>query len=168
MILKGKVWKFGDDITTDHIAPGRYYHLRNNLGELVKHVMEDIRENFHSLIEKGDIIVAGKNFGMGSSREHAPRIIKLAGISCVVAKSFARIFYRNSMNIGLPLITFDQVDSIDEGDLLRIDLEEGMLEDLTKGVKYRFEPIPKFVLKTIKEGGIVNYIRKHGDLPPEV
>ena len=163
MILKGKVWKFGDDISTDHIAPGRYFHLRTNLPELAKHVLEDAREDFASKVEKGDIIVAGRNFGLGSSREHAPRIIKLAGVSAIIAKSFARIFYRNAVNIGLPLIEIKEADEIDEGDTLEIDLANGVVKNISKGKEYSFVPMPKFMLDVINEGGIENYISKYGD-----
>ncbi len=163
MILKGKVWKFGDDISTDHIAPGRYFHLRTNLPELAKHVLEDAREDFASKVEKGDIIVAGRNFGLGSSREHAPRIIKLAGVAAIIAKSFARIFYRNAVNIGLPLIEIKEADEIDEGDILEIDLANGIVKNTTKGKEYKFVPMPKFMLDVINEGGIENYISKYGD-----
>ncbi len=161
-IIKGKVWKFGDDISTDHIAPGRYFHLRTNLPELAKHVLEDADPSFPSKVKQGDIIVAGNNFGLGSSREHAPRIIKIAGVSCVIAKSFARIFYRNAFNIGLPLLTVD-TDRIDEGDELEIDLEEGKINDLTKGVELQSTPIPKFMMQLLEDGGIVEHIKKNGD-----
>ena len=162
MIIKGKVWKFGDNISTDHIAPGRYFHLRTNLPELAKHVLEDAREDFAKNVKKGDIIVAGKNFGLGSSREHAPRIIKIAGVSCIIAKSFARIFYRNSFNIGLPLLTAD-TDKIDEGDELEIDLEKGIIKDLTKEFELKTTPIPSFMMHLLKDGGIVEHIMKYGD-----
>ncbi|MCD6463768.1 MAG: 3-isopropylmalate dehydratase small subunit [Thermotogae bacterium] len=162
-MLKGRVWKFGDNISTDHIAPGRYFHLRSNLPELAKHVLEDAREDFPELVQKGDIIVAGKNFGLGSSREHAPRIIKLAGISCVVAKSFARIFFRNSINVGLPLVELQETDEIDEGDILEIDLRRGTLFNITKGRGYSFEPLPSFVLEILELGGIDEYMKKYGD-----
>jgi len=104
MVFKGRVWKFGDNISTDHIIPGRFYHLRSNLDELKKHVFEDIYPGFYKKVRKGDIIVGGKNFGLGSSREHAPLVIKMAGINAVIAKSFARIFYRNAINVGLAAI----------------------------------------------------------------
>ena len=103
-MLKGKAWKFPDNISTDHIAPGRLFHLRSNLPEFAKHVLEDADPNFASNVQKGDFVVAGSNFGLGSSREHAPQIIKLSGVSAVIAKSFARIFYRNAINIGLPIL----------------------------------------------------------------
>ena len=115
--MKGKAFKFGDDISTDHIAPGRLYHLRSNLPEFAKHVLEDADETFASRMKKGDFVVAGSNFGLGSSREHAPLIMKIAGVGAVLAKSFARIFYRNAINIGLLAIECD-TDSIDDGDEL--------------------------------------------------
>ncbi|ACM22568.1 MULTISPECIES: 3-isopropylmalate dehydratase small subunit [Thermotoga] len=164
-MIRGRVWKFGDNISTDHIAPGRYFHLRNNLEELAKHVLEDAMEDFAKKVQKGDIIVAGKNFGLGSSREHAARIIKIAGVSCIVAKSFARIFYRNAINVGLPVIELKEVDEINQGDELEIDLENGVLKNLTTGKEYRFNPIPKFLLGILKEDGIVNYLKKHGTFP---
>ncbi|HHE04525.1 MAG TPA: 3-isopropylmalate dehydratase small subunit [candidate division WOR-3 bacterium] len=166
MIIKGKVWKFGDDISTDHIAPGRYFYLRTNLPELAKHVLEDADPTFASKVGPGDIIVAGKNFGLGSSREHAPRIIKIAGISCIIAKSFARIFYRNSFNIGLPLLTTD-TDRIDEGDKLEINLEKGIVEDVTKDITLKTEAIPPFMLRLIQDGGIEEHIKKYGDFKVE-
>src|SRR3990170_624721 len=123
MILTGKAWKFGDDVSTDLITPGKYFHLRSNMPEMAKHVMEDADPTFAQKMAKGDIIVGGKNFGMGSSREHAPLAIKIAGVSAVLAKSFARIFFRNAINVGLPLVIMD-TDKIDVGDQLEIDLEK--------------------------------------------
>ncbi len=161
-IIRGRVWKFGDNISTDHIAPGRYFHLRTNLPELAKHVLEDADPEFPKKVKPGDIIVAGNNFGLGSSREHAPRIIKIAGVGCVIAKSFARIFYRNAFNIGLPLLTAD-TDKIDEGDELEIDLEKGIIKDLTKGIELQSTPIPPFMMRLLEDGGIVEHIKKHGD-----
>jgi 3-isopropylmalate/(R)-2-methylmalate dehydratase small subunit len=161
-ILKGKVWKFADNISTDHIAPGRYFHLRTNLPELAKHVLEDADPEFAKKVRPGDIVVAGNNFGLGSSREHAPRIIKLAGVSCVIAKSFARIFYRNAFNIGLPLLVAD-TDKIDEGDELEVDLENGIIKDLTKGITLQSTPIPPFMMRLLEDGGIVEHIKKNGD-----
>ncbi len=161
-IIKGRVWKFGDNISTDHIAPGRYFHLRTNLPELAKHVLEDADPDFPKKVKPGDIIVAGNNFGLGSSREHAPRIIKIAGVSCVIAKSFARIFYRNAFNIGLPLLTVD-TDKIDEGDELEVDLEKGIIKDLTKGFELKSTPIPPFMMCLLEDGGIVEHIKKNGD-----
>lgn len=165
-ILRGKVWKFGDNISTDHIIPGRYYHLRSNLPELAKHVMEDADPDFSKKVRKGDFIVAGKNFGMGSSREHAAIVIKLAGVSAVIAKSFARIFFRNAINNGLPVIIAD-TDKIDNGDELEVDLERGIIKNLSKRIEIKIQPLPKVILNILEEGGIVEYIRKHGKLPIE-
>jgi len=166
MILKGRAFKFGDDISTDHIAPGRYFHLRTNLPELAKHVLEDADPEFAKKVKKGDIIVAGRNFGLGSSREHAPRIIKIAGVSCILAKSFARIFFRNAVNIGLPLLECD-TDPIDDGDILEIDLEKGLVKDLSKGIEIQATPLPKFMLNIINDGGIEDHILKYGDFKLE-
>jgi len=165
-ILRGKVWKFGDNISTDHIIPGRYYHLRSNLPELAKHVMEDADPDFSKKVQKGDFIAAGKNFGMGSSREHAAIVIKLAGVSAVIAKSFARIFFRNAINNGLPVIIAD-TDKIDNGDELEVDLEKGIIKNLSKRIEIKIQPLPKVILNILEEGGIVEYIRKHGKLPIE-
>ncbi len=162
MLIKGRVWKFGDDISTDHIAPGRYFHLRSNLSELAKHVLEDADLTFASKVKSGDIIVAGRNFGLGSSREHAPRIIKLAGVSCIIAESFARIFYRNSFNIGLPLLEAD-TDKIEEGDELEIDLERGKIKNISKGFSLDSEPISPFMIRLIHDGGIEEHVKKYGD-----
>ncbi|KLO22070.1 3-isopropylmalate dehydratase small subunit [Marinitoga sp. 1197] len=163
MKLKGKVWKFGDNISTDHIAPGRYFHLRSNLNEFSKHVLEDARKDFADKVNKGDIIVGGKNFGLGSSREHAPRIIKLSGVSCIIAESFARIFYRNSINIGLPVIELKEANEINEGDILEIDTEKGIIKNITQKKEYTFIPFPEFMNKIIKIGGIDEYVKKYGD-----
>jgi len=162
LIIEGKVWKFGDNISTDHIAPGRYFHLRTNLPELAKHVMEDADPEFAKKVGKGDIIAGGINFGLGSSREHAPRIIKIAGVSIVLAKSFARIFYRNAINVGLPVLQIDR-DKINEGDRLKIDLTTGAIENLTKGKKLNAPPLPPFMLHIIEDGGIEEHIKKYGD-----
>ncbi len=163
-VLRGRAWKFGDDISTDHIIPGRYYHLRSNLPELAKHVMEDADPEFSKKVRSGDFIVAGKNFGMGSSREHAAIVIKLAKVSAVIAKSFARIFFRNAINNGLPVIIAD-TDKIDNGDELEVDLEKGVIKNLTKGIDIKIQPLPKVILDILKEGGIVEYIKKHKKLP---
>ena len=163
MRIAGTAWKFGDDISTDHITPGRYYHLRSNMPELAKHVMEDADPEFMKKFRPGDFIVAGKNFGMGSSREHAPLALKIAGVSAVIAKSFARIFYRNAINVGLPVLIAD-TDSIDSGDELEVDLEKGVIVNRTKGEELKVKPIPDFMLKILNEGGLVSYVRKHGDI----
>ena len=162
MTLTGKAWKFGDSISTDHIAPGRYFHLRTDLPELAKHVLEDANQDFASSMAPGDFVVAGRNFGLGSSREHAPRIIKLAGVSAVLAHSFARIFFRNAINVGLPVLEID-TDRIDEGDELEVDLEAGTVKDVTKEIALEFEPLPPVMVKILEDGGLVEHFRKHGD-----
>jgi 3-isopropylmalate/(R)-2-methylmalate dehydratase small subunit len=161
MILKGKVWKLGDNISTDHIIPGRFYHLRSNLEELKKHVFEDISEGFYKKVKKGDIIVGGKNFGLGSSREHAPLIIKMAGIDAILATSFARIFYRNAINVGLAAIICD-TDGIDEGNLLEVRVDEGVLINKTKNDERGFSPLSSIMRSILKEGGLDHYIARHG------
>jgi 3-isopropylmalate/(R)-2-methylmalate dehydratase small subunit len=162
MALNGKAFKFGDDISTDHIAPGRYFHLRSNLPELAKHVLEDADETFASRVKPGDFVVGGKNFGLGSSREHAPTIIKLAGVGAVLAKSFARIFFRNSINVGLPVLICD-TDRINDGDELEINLENGLIKDNTSNVELSFTPLPKTMVTILEDGGLVAHIQKHGD-----
>ena len=162
MLLKGNAFKFGDDISTDHIAPGRLFHLRSNLPELAKHVLEDADPEFASKMKKGDFVVAGNNFGLGSSREHAPQIIKIAGVGAVLAKSFARIFYRNAINIGLLLIECD-TDKIDAGDELEIDIKEGNVKDITKNITLPIMPLPDVMIKLLNEGGLIEHIKKHGD-----
>lgn len=166
MIIHGKAWKFGDDISTDLIAPGRYFHLRSDLNELAKHVLEDADPQFASKVGKGDIVVGGRNFGLGSSREHAPAIIKLAGVSCVLAKSFARIFFRNAINIGLPVIECD-TDKIAAGDELEINPEKGVIKDLTKKTDLKFAPLPKAMTRILQDGGLVEHIKRHGDFKIE-
>ncbi len=161
MVLQGRAWTFGDNISTDHIIPGRFFHLRSNLEELAKNVFADIAPGFHQRVEKGDIIIAGQNFGLGSSREHAPIVLKLAGISAVVAKSFGRIFYRNAINVGLAAIVCD-VEGIEEGDALELHVDEGTLFDRTKGLEKRFNPLPTIMQSILNEDGLVNYIRRHG------
>ena len=159
---KGKAFKFGDNISTDHIAPGRLFHLRSNLPEFAKHVLEDADAEFASKMTKGDFVVAGNNFGLGSSREHAPQIIKIAGVGAVLAKSFARIFYRNAINIGLLLIECD-TDKIDAGDELEIDIKNGFVKDLTKNIQIQITPLPEVMIKLLNEGGLIEHIKKHGD-----
>ena len=159
-ILIGRSFKFGDDISTDLIAPGRYFHLRSNLPELAKHVLEDADPEFVNKIKEGDFVVAGKNFGLGSSREHAPAIMKIAGVGAVLAKSFARIFFRNCINIGLPALICD-TDSIDDGDVLEINLGEGIITDKTKNLQIKFNPLPEVMIKILNDGGLVNHIEKN-------
>lgn len=158
MKLTGKAWKFGDDVNTDEIIPARYLNVSDAF-ELAAHCMEDIDPDFMKKISKGDIIVADKNFGCGSSREHAPLAIKTAGISCVIAKSFARIFYRNSINIGLPILECAEAASkISEGDQIEIDLSSGTIINLTKKETYKSHPFPEFMQKIISAGGLMNYV----------
>ena len=162
MVLKGKVWKFGDSISTDLICPGRYFHLRSNLPELAKHVLEDADPEFAAKMAPNDFVVAGNNFGLGSSREHAPTIIKIAGVSAVLAKSFARIFYRNAINVGLPLVECD-TDKIDQGDELEIDLAMGIIRDKTKNIELKSHALPKAMINILNDGGLLAHIEKHGD-----
>jgi 3-isopropylmalate/(R)-2-methylmalate dehydratase small subunit len=161
-MLRGKAHKFGDGISTDHIIPGRYAHLRSNLPELAKHVLEDADPAFLSKASPGDFVVGGNNFGLGSSREHAPLVIKMAGISAILAKSVARIFFRNAINLGLPVLICN-TDKIDDGDELEIDLAEGTVRDLTNGGVLTFGRIPDVMLAILNEGGLIPYIQKHGD-----
>lgn len=160
--MKGKAFKFGDNISTDHIAPGRLYHLRSNLPEFAKHVLEDADETFAARMKKGDFVVAGSNFGLGSSREHAPLIMKIAGVGAVLAKSFARIFYRNAINIGLLAVECD-TDAIDDGDELELDIKNGVITDLTNGAIIQTEPLPDVMVKLLNDGGLVEHIKKNGD-----
>ncbi|MFC1961712.1 3-isopropylmalate dehydratase small subunit [Chloroflexota bacterium] len=161
-MLRGRVFKFGDGISTDHIIPGRYTHLRSNLPELAKHVLEDADPTFFSRVKPGDFVVAGSNFGLGSSREHAPLVIKMAGVNAILAKSVARIFFRNAINLGLPVLIC-ATDGISDGDELEVDLARGMVRDLTNGRELTFGRIPEVMLRILDEGGLVPYIRKHGD-----
>ena len=163
MILKGISHKFGDDINTDYIISGKYKFSTINMDELCVHLMEDLRPNFYKEIKKGDFIVAGKNFGCGSSREQAPLVIKHARISAVIASSFARIFYRNAINIGLPLIEVP-TDNIDEGNELEVDLEKGIVKNITKSEFLKIHPLPDVMLKILQSGGLVNYYKEYGSL----
>ena len=161
-MLRGKAFKFGDGISTDHIIPGRHAHLRSDLPELAKHVLEDADPTFVSRVGEGDFIVAGNNFGLGSSREHAPLVIKMAGVSAILVKSVARIFFRNAINLGLPVLVCD-TDGIDDGDELEIDLSAGTVRDITSGQKLTSGKIPQVMLHILDAGGLIPYIRKHGD-----
>jgi len=162
-MLKGKAFKFSDDISTDLIIPGRFLHLRSNLPELAKHVLEDADPTFVQRVKPGDFVVGGNNFGLGSSREHAPLVIKMTGVSAILAKSFARIFFRNAINIGLPVLVCD-TDNINDGDELEIDLGRGTVRDLTNDANLTFSPVPDIMLRILNEGGLVPYIQKHKDL----
>lgn len=161
-MLRGKAFKFGDNISTDHIVPGRLLHLRSNLPELAKHVLEDADPTFAQRVKKGDFIVAGNNFGLGSSREHAPLVIKMAGVSAIITKSVARIFFRNAINIGLPVLICN-TEGINDGDALEVDLELGEIRDLTNGVHLNFSRMPEIMLHILNEGGLIPYIKKHKD-----
>ena len=160
MKLRGKVHKYGADVNTDVIIPARYLNL-SQPDELAPHCMEDMDSDFIARVRPGDIIVATTNFGCGSSREHAPLAIKAAGISCVIARSFARIFYRNAINIGLPILECDEaVDKTDSGDLLEVELGTGEIKNLTKGKAFLAKPYPEFMLELISSGGLIEYTRK--------
>ncbi|HDD35243.1 MAG TPA: 3-isopropylmalate dehydratase small subunit [Candidatus Desulfofervidus auxilii] len=162
MIIKGRVWRFGDNIDTDVIIPARYLNI-SEPEELAKHCMEGIRANFSKSVKEGDIIVAGRNFGCGSSREHAPLAIKAAGIKAIVAKSFARIFYRNAFNIGLPIIESEAVvNATEEGNVLKIDLNEGKITNISKNLIFTIEPLPDFMKELIKDGGLILHLAKKG------
>jgi 3-isopropylmalate/(R)-2-methylmalate dehydratase small subunit len=159
-MLRGKVHKFGANVDTDAIIPARYLSV-SDPAELAKHCMEDIDQEFLAKVQPGDIIMAAANFGCGSSREHAPLAIKAAGISCVIAKSFARIFFRNAMNIGLPLLECDEaVDKTEAGDILEVDLSRGQIKNLTGGMAFTAEPYPDFMAELISAGGLIEYTRK--------
>ena len=155
---QGKVWKFGDNIDTDIIIAARYLNTSDEK-ILATHIMEDADPEFSKKILAGDIIVAGENFGCGSSREHAPLALKAAGIGAVVAKSFARIFYRNSFNTGLLILEINDTEQISQGGELKIDLDAGMIKNLTDGKEYKFSPIPPFMQELLKSGGLIEYAK---------
>ncbi|MGN0362359.1 MAG: 3-isopropylmalate dehydratase small subunit [Bilifractor sp.] len=160
MQAHGTVFKYGDNVDTDVIIPARYLNS-SDPAELATHCMEDIDKEFVHKAHKGDIIVANKNFGCGSSREHAPIAIKAAGISCVIAETFARIFYRNSINIGLPIVECPEAaKAIENGDEVKVDFDSGKIYDITKGTEYQGQPFPPFMQKIITAGGLVNYINE--------
>jgi 3-isopropylmalate/(R)-2-methylmalate dehydratase small subunit len=157
----GRAFKFGDGVSTDHIIPGRFAHLRSNLPELAKHVMEDADPTFATRVRPGDFIVAGNNFGLGSSREHAPLVIKVAGVSAVLAKSVARIFFRNAINLGLPVLICD-TGGISDGDELDVNLKAGIIRNISKGNELTFRGLPEVMLDILNEGGLLPYIQKYG------
>jgi len=167
MIIRGKCWKLGDNISTDHIISGKYkFEAINDINKMAIHVLEDVIPGFYKLVSKGDVIVGGRNFGKGSSREHAPRLLKLVGVGAVVAKSFAHIFYRNAVNIGLPVIVAKRIPDVSEtGDVIEINVVEGYIKNVTKGVEERFTPFPREVLAILEAGGVVEYIKRFGGLP---
>lgn len=159
MNAKGTVFRYGDNVDTDVIIPARYLNTSNGK-ELAAHCMEDIDANFVKEVKKGDIIVADKNFGCGSSREHAPLAIKEAGVSCVIARTFARIFYRNAINIGLPILECEAAaDGIKKGDEVEINFDTGVITNITKGETYKAQPFPPFMQDIIKQGGLVSKIK---------
>ena len=159
-MLKGKVHKYGADVNTDVIIPARYLNV-SDPDELARHCMEDIDADFINRVQPGDIVVADTNFGCGSSREHAPLAIKAAGVGCVIARSFARIFYRNALNIGLPILEcVEAVDRTDAGDVLEVELSTGEIVNITKGLTFKAEPIPDFMLELIESGGLIEYTRR--------
>lgn len=161
MKAKGNVLKYGDNVDTDVIIPARYLNS-SDPEELAAHCMEDIDKDFVRKVQKGDIIVANKNFGCGSSREHAPIAIKAAGVSCVIAETFARIFYRNAINIGLPIIECPEAaQEIEAGDLVEIDFDSGLITDVTKGVSWQGQAFPEFMQKIIRAEGLINYINQN-------
>lgn len=159
-ILKGLAWRFGDDVDTDAIIPARYLNT-SDPRELALHCMEDADPEFVNKVSAGDMIIGGKNFGCGSSREHAPIAIKAAGVSCVIAGSFARIFYRNAFNMGLPIFESTQAAAgIEAGDEIRVDPATGVISNITKGEEYRAEPYPPFMMDLIESGGLIPYLLK--------
>lgn len=160
MNAKGTAYKYGDNVDTDVIIPARYLAIQDR-NELAEHCMEDIDKDFVKKIKRGDIVVAGKNFGCGSSREHAPLVIKVSGVSCVIAETFARIFYRNAINIGLPIIECRAAsEGISDGDEVEIDFDSGVIYNRTKDEEYKGQPFPEFMQKIIKAEGLVNYINE--------
>lgn len=159
MKMQGKVIKYGNDVDTDVIIPARYLN-NSDPAELAKHCMEDLDADFNSKVQKGDIMVAGKNFGCGSSREHAPIAIKAAGISAVIAQSFARIFYRNSLNIGLPIFESPEAAAaINNGDEVALDITTGVITNITTGEAFTAKPFPKFMQDLINQGGLIEYVK---------
>lgn len=159
--LYGKVYRFGDNINTDYIISGKYKFKTLDMNELSKHVMEDIRPGFYKEVEKGDFMVAGENFGCGSSREQAPLVIQAAGIGAVLAQSFARIFFRNAINVGLPVVECDTSD-IDEDDELKVDLEGGWVYNVTKDKRIPSTPLPPIMVRILNDGGLAEHLKKDG------
>lgn len=160
MQMQGKAIKYGDNIDTDVIIPARYLNT-SDPQELAQHCMEDLDKEFKNKVQEGNILVVGENFGSGSSREHAPIAIKASGISCIIAKSFARIFFRNAINIGLPILECKEaVDGIEEGDIVLVDTDNGIIKNLTKGTEFKAQPFPDFIKEIMKYGGLINYVRE--------
>jgi len=161
-MIKGRVFKYGDNVDTDVIIPARYLNITDK-AELAFHCMEDIDGDFVKMVKPGDIIAAGKNFGCGSSREHAPLVIKLSGINCIIAESFARIFFRNAINIGLPILECaDAARDMENGDRVEADIKTGRITNITKGRTYQAESFPEFMQDIMKAEGLINYVRDRG------
>lgn len=159
-----KVWRYGDHVDTDVIIPARYLNI-SDFKELSEHAMEDIDTTFASNVQPGDIMVAGRNFGCGSSREHAPIVIQQKGIKCIIAESFARIFYRNAINIGLPVLEIgDEAKKIEAGDTVDVDLDKGEIHVVNKKITIKTHPLPAFVQKIAQAGGLINYVKREGSL----
>lgn len=166
MILQGRVWKLGDNVDTDQLLPGRYLSLTDPT-ELATHCLEDVLPHFRTEVRAGDILVAGENLGCGSSREHAPIALKAAGVSCLIARSFARIFFRNCINLGLPaLVLPEAVEVLQDGDQIRLDLEAGLLENLTRPYRCSLPPLPEFLQEILAAGGLVPYVRERVGFAP--
>lgn len=159
-IIKNTCWVFGDGISTDHITPGRFYHLRGDIPALAEHTLEDANARFAAEARPGEIVVGGKNFGQGSSREHAALVIKQRGIPVVLAKSFARIFYRNMVNVGIMPVICD-TSGFETGDKLKIDLANGSVKNITRNTELNFSPLPDIMRSILAEGGLVQYLKKH-------
>jgi len=161
MVVQGRAWRFGDNVNTDEIIPARYLNVTDT-AVLARHCMEGADERFSSTVRPGDVIVAGRNFGCGSSREHAPLCIKAAGVSCVIGATFARIFYRNAINMGLPILECGEAsERVQEGDSVRVDLGAGVITNLTRGERYRAAPFPDFMREIILSGGLMNWAMTH-------
>lgn len=160
-VMRGKAHTFGDNLNTDYVISGKYKFKTLDMNELAKHVMEDIRPGFYDEIEAGDFVVAGENLGAGSSREQAPLVLKAAGIGAVVARSFARIFYRNCINVGLPVVEVD-TSGIEEGDVLEMDIAQGVVVNITKNMTLQAAPLPPVMRKILADGGLAEHIRKNG------
>jgi len=167
MIRQGRCWKLGDNISTDHIISGKYkFEAINDINRMLIHVFEEVIPGFYKMVRPGDIIVAGKNFGKGSSREHAPRLLKIVGIGAVIAKSFAHIFYRNSINIGLPVIIAKVIPDITQNsDVIEVNLVEGYIKNITQGVVEHIQRYPRSIELILNAGGIVEYIKRYGEPP---
>jgi len=161
MLLRGRAHKFGNDVNTDYIIASKYKSATLDMQEMAKHLMEDADPDFAKKIAPGDFIVAGSNFGCGSSRETAPRVIKAAGLSAVLARGFARIFFRNAINLGLPVVECDTTN-IDEGDQLEVDLSTGVVRNVTKGTEVRVAPLPPVMLELLNDGGLAEHFKKYG------